>query len=366
MENREMNMEQRLKEICSGFRITGEFVKAEQLSSGNVNKTYCVTYRKEDGALKANTVQQINIFFFKKPEQVMHNIDLITEHIRTKNTEGISLHFHHTEDGKNYIYADDGFWRLYTYIPSATYNTCENLDVLRNAGSAFGRFQRNLADFNASQLYETIPNFHNTPVRLKTLFEDAKKDPCGLADSVREELSYIESVQELANQLARMQECGKLPIRVTHNDTKINNVLFDSETNEALTIIDLDTVMPGLVGHDFGDAIRFAANYVAEDSKEYEKAGCNLELFEAFTKGFLSETRDALTKEEIETLPLSVFTLSVELASRFLDDYLLGNVYFRTEYPEHNLVRTRCQMNMAKDVLKKMDEMKKIIEKYVG
>ena len=246
-----------------------------------------------------------------------------------------------------------------------TYNTCENTEVLQHAGEAFGRFQKNLADFNAEQLYETIPNFHNTPERLRTLFEDAEKDPLGLAGSVREELSYIRSVSSQACEMARMQRDGRLPIRVTHNDTKINNVLFDRNTNRALTIIDLDTVMPGLVGHDFGDAIRFGANYVAEDSREYEKAGCSMELFSAFTRGFLSQTRDTFTTDEIRTLPLSVFTLAVELASRFLDDYLLGNVYFRTEYPEHNLVRTRCQLNMARDVMKKMGEMERIIKKCV-
>ena len=360
-----MEMEQRLRDICRSFRIQGSYVESELIPVGNVNKTYKVTYKREEGILKSYIVQQVNTFVFKKPEQVMHNIDLVTEHIRAKSTEGIPLHFHHTADRKTYIYADDAFWRLYNNIPSVTYNTCENTEVLQHAGEAFGRFQKNLADFNAEQLYETIPNFHNTPERLRTLFEDAEKDPLGLAGSVREELSYIQSVSSQACEMARMQRGGRLPLRVTHNDTKINNVLFDRNTNRALTIIDLDTVMPGLVGHDFGDAIRFGANYVAEDSREYEKAGCNMELFSAFTRGFISQTRDTLTADEIQTLPLSVFTLAVELASRFLDDYLLGNVYFRTEYPEHNLVRTRCQLNMARDVMKKMGEMERIIRECV-
>ena len=263
-----MEMEQRLRDICRSFRIQGSYVESELIPVGNVNKTYKVTYKREEGILKSYIVQQVNTFVFKKPEQVMHNIDLVTEHIRAKSTEGIPLHFHHTADRKTYIYADDAFWRLYNYIPSVTYNTCENTEVLQHAGEAFGRFQKNLADFNAEQLYETIPNFHNTPERLRTLFEDAEKDPLGLAGSVREELSYIQSVSSQACEMARMQRGGRLPLRVTHNDTKINNVLFDRNTNRALTIIDLDTVMPGLVGHDFGDAIRFGANYVAEDSRE--------------------------------------------------------------------------------------------------
>lgn len=189
-----MEMEQRLRDICRSFRIQGSYVESELIPVGNVNKTYKVTYKREEDILKSYIVQQVNTFVFKKPEQVMHNIDLVTEHIRAKSTEGIPLHFHHTADRKTYIYADDAFWRLYNYIPSVTYNTCENTEVLQHAGEAFGRFQKNLADFNAEQLYETIPNFHNTPERLRTLFEDAEKDPLGLAGSVREELSYIQSV----------------------------------------------------------------------------------------------------------------------------------------------------------------------------
>lgn len=159
-----------------------------------------------------------------------------------------------------------------------------------------------------------------------------------------------------------MQEDGELPLRVTHNDTKINNVLFDKETDEALVVIDLDTVMPGLVGHDFGDAIRFAANYVEEDSKEPEKAGVNMEVFRAFAEGFLSKTANSLTDTEINTLPLSCFALSCELATRFLDDYIMGDVYFKNNYPGHNLVRTRCQIALAKDMLQKMPQMEQLVQ----
>lgn len=359
----DMQTEKHLSEICRQFRIEGELEEAIRIPVGNVNQTYQAICRMNDGKRKSFIVQRLNTFVFKHPREVMQNIDLITEHIRAKKPDGVPLHFHHTEDRKTYVEDEEGFWRLYNYIPSVTYDTCENPEVLKNAGEAFGRFQRSLADFDASVLYETIPDFHNTPARFRTLFEDARRDPLHRADSVREELSYLASVRELAGQLAGLQAAGELPLRVTHNDTKINNVLFHPETNEALTIIDLDTVMPGLVAHDFGDAIRFAANNVAEDSKDYANAGLNLELFSAFTEGFLSQTGDSLTERELETLPLGVFTLTAELAARFLDDYLLGNVYFRTEYPEHNLVRTRCQINMAKDVYRKLDQMKEIIRR---
>lgn len=181
---------------------------------------------------------------------------------------------------------------------------------------------------------------------------------------VQEEYKWLLSVRGKACQLTELYEEGELPLRVTHNDTKINNVLFNQETDEALVVIDLDTVMPGLVGHDFGDAIRFAANYVAEDCPEAERAGLNMDVFRAFAQGFLRHTASALTEREIDTLALSCFSLTCELAVRFLDDYILGDPYFKTDYPKHNLVRTRCQVALARDMLQKMDEMKRIVREY--
>ena len=174
------------------------------------------------------------------------------------------------------------------------------------------------------------------------------------------------SVQEKACTLTRLQKEGKLPLRVTHNDTKINNVLFDPETQDAMIVIDLDTVMPGLIGHDFGDAIRFAANFVEEDCQEYDKVGVNLEVFQAFAEGFLSMTAKTMTDMEIETLALSSFVLTAELATRFLADYLDGDLYFNIKYPEHNLVRTRCQIALAKDMLRKMEDMEAIVRRCVA
>ena len=219
-----------------------------------------------------------------------------------------------------------------------------------------------LSDFPAAELYETIPNFHNTPKRLEALFADAEKDPLGRAAEAREELAYIASIREEAEKLTRMHEQGRLPIRVIHNDTKINNVLFDENTHEALAIVDLDTVMPGLVGHDFGDGIRFATNFVAEDCPDWQRAGCDLEKFRQFTEGFLSQVSGMLTIEERRSLALSVFAITVELASRFLDDYLMGDLYFNIHYPDHNLVRTRCQLAMAKDVHRKLPQMQAIVD----
>ena len=238
------------------------------------------------------------------------------------------------------------------------------MQVLRRTGEAFGAFQRQLADFPVDGLYETIHNFHNTPKRLENLFADAEQDPLGRAAEVRAELAYIASVREAAETLTRLYEAGKLPLRVTHNDTKINNVLFDPETDEAMVIVDLDTVMPGLVGHDFGDGVRFAANCVEEDCPDAEKAACDLNRFQAFAEVFLSQTADLLTEMERKTLALSVFCIAVELGSRFLDDYIVGDQYFNIDYPAHNLVRSRCQLALAWDVHEKLDDMQRMIDSY--
>lgn len=219
------------------------------------------------------------------------------------------------------------------------------------------------------QSYEEIKtgNVNQTyKVNYEKLEADAAADPHGRVQAACNELSWLLSVKEQACRMTGLYEQGKLPLRVTHNDTKINNVLFDSKSGDALVVIDLDTVMPGLVGHDFGDAIRFAANFVEEDCPDSAKAGINMAVFRAFTEGFLRQTASALTEAEIDTLALSSFVLACELATRFLDDYILGDLYFKINYPEHNLVRTRCQIALAKDMLKKLPEMEQIVLECAG
>ena len=364
-------LDQKLQEVCKHFRIQGTYLSYEEIKVGNVNKTYKVTYRQQDETNpsqqieKSFIVQSINTYAFKNPVQVMENIDKVTEYIRSKEKDRCSLHFHHTEDRKTYVFDESGFWRLFNYVPSTTYSSTTNLNVIRNAGAAFGDFQMMLTDFDASQLFETIPDFHNTVKRYEKLEEDMAADPLGRVVEVREELDWLLSVKEKACRLTKMQEEGRLPLRVTHNDTKINNVLFDSKTDDALVVIDLDTVMPGLVGHDFGDAVRFAANFVEEDCPDTEKAGVDMAVFRAFAEGFLSKTAKTLTPLELDTLALSSFVLSCELATRFLDDYILGDVYFKTNYPGHNLVRTRCQIALAKDILKKLPQMEQVIRECI-
>ena len=360
-----MNIDEKLAKVCEGFCIDGTYIGHELIQVGNVNKTYRVKVMLPEGREKSFLVQNLNTYVFKHPVQVMDNIDKVTEHIRAKHPGQLALHFHHTKDRKTYIESGDDFWRMTNFIPSVTYNVVEDLNIVRNAGRAFGSFQVDLSDFDSQALFETIPNFHNTVKSFEALEATVAADPCGKVEEVRGELDYLFSVKEQACRLTRLWEEGKLPLRVTHNDTKINNVLFDANGDEALVVVDLDTVMPGLVGHDFGDAIRFAGNFVEEDSPEYEKVGVNMDIFRAFTEGFLEKTAGALTQTEMETLALSSFVLTVELAVRFLDDYIQGSPYFKTNYPEHNLVRTRNQIALAKDMQKKLSQMEQIVKDCV-
>ncbi|MCF2617596.1 phosphotransferase [Oscillibacter valericigenes] len=230
-----MEIDEKLKKIGEAFRIEGTYMGHEQIKVGNVNQTYKVVYRQPDGSPKYYIVQRVNTYAFRQPEELMHNADLITEHIRAKKQSGVALHFHHTRDRKTYVYdGEHGFWRLTNYIPSVTYSGTSDPEVLRRTGEAFGAFRRQLSDFPVTDLYETIPNFHNTPKRMEALFADAALDPVGRAGEAKEDLSYLASVREEAETLTRLYEAGKLPLRVTHNDTKINNVLFNRQTDEAM------------------------------------------------------------------------------------------------------------------------------------
>ena len=360
-----MDLNQKLLEISRLFCIDYEYTGYETIQMGNVNQTYKVNFLQPDGTPKSFLVQNVNTYAFRNPVGLMDNIDKVTEHIREKKPGQVALHFHHTADRKTFVVDGENFWRMTNYVPSVTYNTVKDLTIVRNAGQAFGEFQMQLADFDLSQLIETIPGFHNTRKRYESLEEAIAQDRVGRVSQVREEIDWLLSVKDQACRLTDLQMEGKLPLRVTHNDTKINNVLFDPKDNHAMVVIDLDTVMPGLMGHDFGDAIRFAGNFVEEDCPDFEKAGVDLNVFLAFAEGFLSMTALTMTQAEVDTLALSCFALTTELCVRFLDDYIRGDLYFNIKYPEHNLVRTRCQIALAKDMAKKMDQMEDVVRECV-
>lgn len=362
----------KLLQVGQAFHLPGPFFSYEEILNGNVNRTYKVNYVSDDGtgmaALQSYLVQKINSYAFRNPDVLMSNIEKVTDHISTKCPDKVCMHFHHTEQNgtrRSYLEEGDSFWRIYNYIPAITYNKCDDVSIIRSAGKAFGEFQMALSDFDASQLFETIPDFHNTRKRYETLIKDAKADPEGRLDEVRPELDYLLAVQDDACRLTDLFNEGKLPLRVTHNDTKINNVLFDPETQEPIVVIDLDTVMPGLIGNDFGDAIRFAANFTEEDAEDTSKTGLDLNIFWAFADGFLSQTARTLLPAEIDTLALSCFAITCELATRFLDDYLVGDKYFKVKVDRHNLIRTRCQIALAQDMQKKLGAMQAIVRSCV-
>ena len=296
----------------------------------------------------------------------MQNIEHVTSFIREKYPDQITLHFHHTNEGLNYyVCDDDAFWRVVNFVDSITFNSSEDLKIIEATGRAFGQFQMRLSDFDGSVLYETIPDFHNTKKRLDTLFAHVEEDPLGRVSEVKSEIEYLASVREKAAELSVRFANGEIPKRVTHNDTKCNNVLFDRVTKEPIVVIDLDTIMPGMSMYDFADAVRFIANTAVEDEPDISKVFFDTAKFRAFANGFISETHGTLEPIEMENLVKASFSITIEIASRFLDDYITGDKYFRCTYPKHNLVRTRCQLQLAKDIERKWDELSWIIRDVI-
>lgn len=353
-----------LEKIGKAFRLPGKITDFETITNGNINNTYLVVYRNGE-ITKKYVFQQINTYVFKDPVNMMVNIDKVTSHIRAKSPAKPCLHFYHTEERKNYVFDNDGsFWRVMNYIESVTFDISDDLKIISATGQAFGEFQLQVSDFDGSVLYETISDFHNTVKRLNTLFEHVSEDPKGRVAQAKEEIEYIASVREKAGELCKKYMSGAFPIRVTHNDTKSNNVLFHKETYEPLTVVDLDTVMPGMAMYDFGDSVRFICNTAVEDEPDLSKVSFDTVKFDAFCSGYMGVVKDALTKDEIQSMVLGTFSITIELAARFLDDYLTGDAYFKTLYPEHNLVRTRCQLCLAKDIMKKYDQLEEIVNKY--
>ena len=355
-----------LKAIGKKFRLVGEIYSYDTITMGNINSTYKVTYIKEDESLKPYLFQKVNTHVFKDPVAIMENIDRVTTHIREKYPDQIALHYHHTDEGLNYYVSDENsFWRVVNYVDSVTFNSSEDWSVIEATGKAFGNFQTQLSDLDGAVLHETIPDFHNTKKRLDTLFANIEKDECGRVCEVQKEIEYISSVREKAAELSVMFEKGDIPKRVTHNDTKCNNVLFDRRTKEPIVVIDLDTIMPGMSMYDFADAVRFIANTAVEDEPDISKVYFDTSKFRAFAKGFIGATHKSLEPVEIKNLVKASFSITIELASRFLDDYITGDKYFRCKYPKHNLVRTRCQLALAKDIERKWDELEWIIKDVI-
>ena len=341
--------------VAAKFRIEGNPVSHERFGRGHINQTYIIT----TDAGTSYVLQWINQYVFKNPPQVMENASRVTGHIRNQGKS--ALHFLECDNG-SYCYQDeDGeYWRCYEYVEGFCMDAPETGEDFYQSAMAFGMFQNQLSDFPADTLHETIPNFHNTPDRFRQLKETLAADPMGRLETCRPEVEFYLANEEMGCRLYKMLMAGELPLRVTHNDTKLNNVLLDKQTRKPLCVLDLDTVMPGLSAYDFGDSIRFGAATAEEDEPDASKMKLDADLFRLYTRGFL-EACPALTEKEVKALPLGAFTMTLECGSRFLKDYLDGDKYFRTAYPTHNLVRARSQIKLAADMFSKLDDMNRIV-----
>jgi len=358
----------RILELAAAFRTDGKPISAVPFGGGHINGTYLVT--TETG--KKYTFQSINANVFKKPVEVMSNIALVLEHISRKicenggDCERECLHPIKTQDDDLlYITPDGGYYRMYSFIEGKVYETVEKPEHFYCAAKAFGKFQNYLSDFPANKLYETIQNFHNTVWRFENLEKAIKEDKCGRLAEVREQVEFALARKAEASRVLDAIEDGRVPLRVTHNDTKFNNVLLDDAGN-AICVLDLDTVMPGSMLYDFGDSIRFGATHAAEDERNLDLVDVDLELFEFYTKGFLEALGDRITDGELSLLAFSAKLMTLECGIRFLTDYLEGDTYFKTHFPKQNLYRTGTQLKLVWDMERKMDKMEAIVKKYSG
>lgn len=358
-----------INNILEQFKFKGDLVDCEVFGSGHINVTYLATYLV-DGITKQYIIQKVNTNVFKDIDSLMDNVFAVTSYLRNiiRENGGDSsretLHFIKTYDDKKYYKDSDGScYRAYRFVDrSISHDSVDSAEVFKKSGIAFGRFQKYLSDFPAETLNETIPNFHNTIWRYENEFIPAlEKNASGRADTCQEEIEFVKARKADCSRLVDLINSGDLPLRVTHNDTKLNNVMFDEDTDDAICVIDLDTVMPGLALYDFGDSIRFGANTCAEDEKDTDKVAIDLDYFKAYAEGFLSEAGGSFNQCEIDNLAFSAKLMTFECGMRFLTDYINGDTYFRTAYPEHNLVRARCQFALVADMERKMEEMEKII-----
>lgn len=363
------SIERELMEVCRRFKIEGEFHSYRVFTDGHINTTYLAIFVNK-GKFRKYLVQGINVHVFKNPKELMENIVGVTQYLKQQiilsggNPDRETLNFLKTDSGKYYMYHLGKCWRIYNFIDNSyTVNKIENAGVFENAGRGFGVFQKRLSGYPMDKLHETIKDFHNTPKRVEALEKAAEHDAAGRLDTVREELDFALSRRDDAERLIKLHNEGLIPLRVTHNDTKLNNILFDDKTGESICVIDLDTIMPGFSLYDFGDSIRFGANTTREDDDDLDNVTVSLELFEAFTRGFLSACAKDLTKAEVENLAFSAKLMTYECGIRFLTDYLDGDIYFRTEYHEHNLVRARNQFRLVSEIEKNLPEMNRIVER---
>jgi len=364
-----------LEKILENYNIKGKLIKIEDNNSGNINKTFVATF-VDNKIEKKYLVQKINTTVFTEPYKLMKNIEGITSFIKKQaklenDQEHKTLEIIKTKKGDSLckILPEKEYYRIYDFIEDAiAYDYSTNLSVVYNTGKAFGNFQRLLANYPMNQLEETIKDFHNTPCRLKTFINDIKIDSQKRVSEVAKEIVFIIQREDICSLIMNKLGTVEIPFRVTHNDTKVNNVLMKKDNGEFLAVIDLDTVMPGSLLFDYGDGIRSTASNAKEDEIDLDKVYINLELFEAYTDGYMSEMAPYLTKTELSLMGESIRIITLELAIRFLNDYINGDTYFKIDYEKHNLDRALNQIKLVIDIEDKIDYINKYIyesyEKY--
>jgi len=353
-----------MNRLLSQFAITGTPIESKPYGQGHINGTYLVTC--DNG--RKYILQKINTKVFNQPVQLMENISAVTAHIAAKNPDPrATLHLIPTVDGKTcYQELAGECWRVMDFVDSTIcLQQVESAKDLYYTGLAFGRFLNDLADFPAETLHEPIKDFHNTRVRFRQLHKAMEVNYNNRLASCQVELAFALARENESGAIVDKLVSGELPLRVTHNDTKLNNILFDAETRTPLCVIDLDTIMPGSALYDYGDAIRFGASTAAEDEQDLSKVQCNMELFRAYTEGFWTGCGGNLTNLEIQMLPVGAKLMTLECGVRFLSDYLNGDTYFRTHYAEQNLHRARTQFKLVMDMESKWEMMGKIVKEIV-
>ena len=362
----------KIDEAIGQFRYEGVLIDERLYGSGHINDTYLLTFEiAEMGTIKV-ILQRMNKNIFTKPIELMENILNVTSYLRKKiienggNPDRETLNVIRTVDNMPYFVDSEGeYWRSYKFITDATsYDQVESPEDFYQSEVAFGNCQRLLAEYPAETLHETIEGFHDTKARFQVFKKAVEDDVCGRAASVQKEIQFVLEHEHLANVFADLLEKKEIPLRVTHNDTKLNNIMIDNKTRKGICVIDLDTVMPGLAMNDFGDSIRFGASTATEDEQDLSKVSCDMELFDLYAKGFIEGCGGKLTEKEIDLMPTGAMVMTFECGMRFLTDYLQGDTYFKIHRENHNLDRCRTQFKLVKDMEAKWDTMREIIDKY--
>lgn len=357
--------------IAMKFAVEGKLRSVEEIETGHINSTWKVAFESEDGKERRYVLQRINGVVFEDPMAVMNNVERVTRHINNrvmrtkKDLSGQTLALYPGRDGKFWVPDEsDGIWRCYNFIEGCrTYDVVENEGQAFQAAQAFGAFQDLVSDLSPAELVDTIPGFHDTRSRFERLLEVVNADPCARVGGVTAEIAFIRERESEVGRVSGLMERGEIPLRITHNDTKINNVMIDEESEEAVCVIDLDTVMPGSVLFDFGDMVRTAVSPAAEDEKDLSKIEVRMPIFEALVDGYLTRAAGFLNKTEIANLAFSAKLITLEVAIRFLTDHLEGDRYFKIHHEGHNLERCRAQLRLVEGLEEKMGEMEAVVER---